>query len=104
MTGPGVKVEVCYADANGATRIALELGEDATLGEALAASRIALRLSLDLGFLSFGIFGIRADVDAPLRDGDRVEIYRPLIVDPKDARRRRAAKKRADAARAITQK
>jgi putative ubiquitin-RnfH superfamily antitoxin RatB of RatAB toxin-antitoxin module len=39
-----------------------------------------------------GIFGAPASPDAPLRDGDRVELYRPLISDPKQARRERAKK------------
>jgi putative ubiquitin-RnfH superfamily antitoxin RatB of RatAB toxin-antitoxin module len=39
---------------------------------------------------AFGIFGKRVGLNQPLADGDRVEIYRPLVVDPKEARRRRA--------------
>jgi putative ubiquitin-RnfH superfamily antitoxin RatB of RatAB toxin-antitoxin module len=42
---------------------------------------------------AFGIFGRRAKLDHPLKDGDRVEVYRPLTIDPKEARRRRASKK-----------
>ena len=95
-----VKIEVCYADTLGATRISIDLDDGATLGEAIAASRIIERLSLARELLSFGIFGKRAGVDARLRDGDRVEIYRPLIVDPMEARRRRVEKKRIGAVRA----
>lgn len=91
-----MKIEVCYADANGATRIAIELDEGATLGQALDASRISERLAFDRESLSFGIFGKRSALDALLREGDRVEIYRPLIVDPMEARRRRVETKRAD--------
>jgi putative ubiquitin-RnfH superfamily antitoxin RatB of RatAB toxin-antitoxin module len=40
----------------------------------------------------FGIHGKRASLDQPLAEGDRVEIYRPLAIDPKEARRRRAAR------------
>jgi len=41
-----------------------------------------------------GIFGRRVELDAPLRDGDRVEIYRPLVADPREARRRRVKRSR----------
>ncbi len=97
-----MKIEVCYADARGATRIAVELDPGATVGDAIAASRIVERLSLASDALSFGIFGKRANADTHLQDGDRVEVYRPLIVDPMEARRRRVEKKRADAARGGT--
>ena len=40
-----------------------------------------------------GIFGKRVRPDTPLTDGDRVEIYRPLALDPKERRRRRARKR-----------
>jgi len=49
---------------------------------------------LDLQAQAFGIFGKRARLDQPLAEGDRVEIYRPLAMDPKEARRRRAKRKR----------
>ena len=47
------------------------------------------------GSVRLGIYGKAVRTDAVLRDGDRVEIYRPLRADPKDLRRTRAAKKRA---------
>ena len=47
-------------------------------------------LALDRAKLGYAIFGQRARADTPLRDGDRVELTRPLVADPKDARRRRA--------------
>ena len=99
-----MKIEVCCADANGATRIAIELHDGATVSEALEASRIIERRSLDRQSLSFGIFGKRADIVTRLHEGDRVEIYRPLIVDPKEARRRRVEKRRVEAERLSTKK
>ncbi len=90
-----MKVEVCHADAHGAIRIALELPAGATVDDALAASDVFARLGLDPSTLSFGVFGRRAALTDVLADGDRVEIYRPLTVDPKDARRRRAEVRRA---------
>jgi putative ubiquitin-RnfH superfamily antitoxin RatB of RatAB toxin-antitoxin module len=91
-----VIVEVCYAEARGATRIAVTLEPGATVADAIAASAIVTTLSLDATALSFAIFGRRATPDAPLHDGDRVELLRPLKVDPKEARHRRVAKKRAE--------
>lgn len=99
-----MKIEVCYADADGAIRIAIDLDEGAMLSEALEASRIIERLLLDRENLSFGIFGKRAGIDARLHEGDRVEIYRPLIVDPKEARRRRVEKKRVETERLSSKK
>lgn len=90
-----MKVEVCYADARGATRIDVEVDAGATVGTAIAVSAIGERLSLDMDELAFAVFGRRATFDTVLEEGDRVELLRPLLVDPKEARRRRAVKKRA---------
>ncbi len=96
-----MKVEVCHARATGATRIPVVLEEGATLQDAVAASGIVSLLSLKMSGLTFAIFGRRAVGSAVLHDGDRVEILRALQIDPKQARHRRAEKKRAlaDAAR-----
>ncbi len=90
-----MNVEVCYAETDRATRIAVVLDEGATVGEALAASAILDRLGLDPERVSYAIFGRRAGTSTVLGEGDRVELLRTLVVDPKEARRRRAAKKRA---------
>ena len=87
-----MKVEVCYADPSGATRIDVALAPGATLNDALAGSGIEARLGLDRRALAFAIFGRRATLDAALHDGDRVEILRPLTIDPMEARRLRARK------------
>lgn len=52
---------------------------------------------IDIRQNGVGIFGRRAELDQELREGDRLEIYRPLIIDPKEARRRRAEKKKDQA-------
>jgi uncharacterized protein len=85
-----VKVEVVYARPQAADTVTLRLPPGATVRDALAASGF----ELDLEKQAFGIFGKRAGLDHPLTDGDRVEIYRPLAMDPKEARRRRAVRKR----------
>jgi hypothetical protein len=85
-----MKVEVIDARPEGARVVSVELPAGATLRDALAASGF----ELDPGKQAFGIFGRRAALDDALAEGDRVEIYRPLALDPKEARRRRATKKR----------
>jgi putative ubiquitin-RnfH superfamily antitoxin RatB of RatAB toxin-antitoxin module len=62
-----------------------------TGGSAAAKPRAWGSISaLDGATIGYAIFGQRARADTPLRDGDRVELTRPLVADPKDARRRRA--------------
>jgi hypothetical protein len=80
-----LRVEVVRALPGRADRVGLELEEGATVRAALAAAGQPETLAV-------GIHGRRAALDTPLRDGDRVEIYRPLGVDPKEARRKRALK------------
>lgn len=85
-----MKVELVYALPRSARTVKLELPAGATLRDALASSG----LEIDLEKQAFGIFGKRALLDQPLAEGDRVEIYRPLALDPKEARRRRARRRR----------
>ena len=83
-----LRVEVVHPLAEEQKVVRLELAEGATAGEAAAASglrREGLRL---------GIGGKEVKPGARLRDGDRVELLRPLAADPKDARRLRARKTR----------
>jgi uncharacterized protein len=89
-----VKVEVCYAETERATRVVVGLADGAVVADAVRASRIVETLALDPAQLSFAIFGRRATADTRLADGDRVELLRPLTFDPNTARHRRAEKKR----------
>jgi uncharacterized protein len=84
-----MKVEVVFARPEGAEAVSVELPPGATVREALAASGFQL-----LKDQAMGIFGKRVALDQPLSPGDRVEIYRPLAMDPREARRRRARAKR----------
>ncbi len=69
----------------------LELPDDANVGDAIALSGVQKAFpSVQIDDAHVGIFSRKATLDAALRDGDRVEIYRPLKIDPKEARRRRA--------------
>lgn len=81
-----MKIEVVRAWPRRFDAVALELGEGATLAQALAAAGF----DGDAGIVGYAVFGVRADADTVLRDGDRVELLRGLQIDPKEARRRRA--------------
>jgi putative ubiquitin-RnfH superfamily antitoxin RatB of RatAB toxin-antitoxin module len=86
-------VEVIYALRSRQHSVHLELADSATVATALAAiDRIAPFKDLDLDSREVGVFGRLVSREQALRPGDRIEIYRPLEVDPKEARRRRATR------------
>jgi uncharacterized protein len=87
-----IRVEVVYARREGADSVTVQLPAGATVRDALAAAGIAARHP-DADLRALGVHGKRVRADAPLADGDRVEIYRPLLQDPKERRRGRAAKR-----------
>jgi putative ubiquitin-RnfH superfamily antitoxin RatB of RatAB toxin-antitoxin module len=76
----------------------LRLPEGSTLADAVRASGLVERFGLPPSDASVGIWGRRRSADTIVRTGDRVEIYRALMVDPKEARRRRYRGQRAKAA------
>jgi putative ubiquitin-RnfH superfamily antitoxin RatB of RatAB toxin-antitoxin module len=86
-----VNVQVAYVGPEGTVLVDVEVGEGASIADALAASEIVTRLGLFEAALSYAVHGQRAERSTPLRAGDRVELLRPLIADPKEARRKRAA-------------
>jgi len=87
-----LNIEVCYAQADKQEVVRLRLPEGATLGEALDRSGLLSKHpEIDPKKNKFGIYGKLSKADAALRDHDRVEIYRPLIADPKEVRKQRAA-------------
>lgn len=87
-----IAVEVVYARPDAQLVIPLQLESGATLRLAIEQSGILQRFpEIDIETVKTGIFGKAAVKDAPLNQGDRVEIYRPLIADPKAARKKRAA-------------
>ncbi|HEX6736574.1 MAG TPA: RnfH family protein [Azonexus sp.] len=87
-----LNIEVCYALAAKQEVVRLQLPEGTTLGQALEASGLLAKYpDIDLKKNKFGIYAKLSKPDAPLRDHDRVEIYRPLIADPKEVRKQRAA-------------
>jgi uncharacterized protein len=86
-----LRIEVVYAVAPHDVRSSeLTLPSGATVADALRASRLLQGLSAEAAdALQAGIWGRAAALDARLRDGDRVELTRGLLVDPKEARRQR---------------
>ncbi len=81
-----MKVELVLATATGAVRQELELPTGTSVAEALAASRFRAEEPAALG-----IYGEVVSLERLLEDGDRIELLRPLVVAPREARRRRAA-------------
>lgn len=87
-----MKIEVAYALENKQTLLALEVDKGTTLKQAIELSGImASYPQIDLSKDKTGIFGKIAKLDTILRPKDRVEVYRPLIADPKQVRKERAA-------------
>jgi putative ubiquitin-RnfH superfamily antitoxin RatB of RatAB toxin-antitoxin module len=86
-----ITIEVAYADTRSQTILRLRVKSGTTVGEAIKQSGVLEQYpEIDLGLNKVGIFGKLARTDTLLSDRDRVEIYRALIADPKEARRRRA--------------
>ncbi|WP_156943083.1 RnfH family protein [Pseudogulbenkiania sp. MAI-1] len=90
MTNP-IEIEVAYARPERQLIAKLTVEPGTTARQAVELSRIAEQFpEIDLANLQLGVFGKAVKPDAVLREHDRVEIYRPLIADPKEVRRRRA--------------
>lgn len=91
-----IQVEVAYAKRDRQEVVRLQLPAGSTLRQAVEASGLVQRYpEIDLVKGRFGIYAKLAKVDTVLRDRDRVEIYRPLIADPKEVRKQRAAEGKA---------
>lgn len=88
---PAIRIEVVYALPEHQVMRQLSLPPGTTVEQAVKFSEISLLFpEIDLSRNKLGIFGKLVKQDRVLRDGDRVEIYRPLVLDPKDSRRKRA--------------
>lgn len=91
-----IAVEVAYAEPAQQAIVTLRLPAGASAGDAVRLSGLLERFpAIDWPGASIGIFGRPVSPRAPLAEGDRVEIYRALQVDPKEARRLRAARSKA---------
>lgn len=87
-----ISIEVVYARPERQEVLSLKLPAGATLLQAVEASGFpGKHPEVDLAKGKFGVYGKLAKPDTVLRDRDRVEIYRPLIADPKEVRKQRAA-------------
>lgn len=87
-----IQVEVAYALPDQQTVLSVRLPAGSTLNDAVQASGILRRHpEIDLSQQPLGVYGQLAKAETPLYDGDRVEIYRSLLIDPKEARRQRAS-------------
>jgi uncharacterized protein len=84
-----IRVEVIRAWPHRFDTVVLALPDAATVADALASSGFALD-----GISGFAVFGERVGSTDCLRDGDRLELLRPLQVDPKEARRHRASRRK----------
>ncbi len=88
-----IRVEVAFAEPGRQFLRGLEIAAGSTLADAIAASGVADILDIDVDSLDAGIWSKPAARERVLVDGDRVELYRPLRIDPKDARRERAKRR-----------
>ena len=88
-----IPIEVAYASADQSWLVPFDVEEGTTVQQAISRSGILKQCpEIDLEKNKVGIFSKIAALDVQVRAGDRIEIYRPLILDPKEARRLRAEK------------
>ncbi|MGB5452336.1 MAG: RnfH family protein [Sedimenticolaceae bacterium] len=91
-----ITVEVVFAKPGEQALEQLQMPADSTIEAAIRQSGFLERFpEIDLATNKVGIFGKASAPSVELRDGDRIEIYRPLIADPKEARKKRAAEGKA---------
>lgn len=89
-----VGIVVCYATPTQEFLREMEVEQGTTIGQAIEASGVLAAFpEINLVTQPVGIFAKKKTLDTVLRERDRIEIYRALVADPKDSRRRRAAKK-----------
>lgn len=87
-----ISVEVAYALPHHQEVLSLKVASGSTVSQAVEKSGILADFpEIDLATAKIGIFGKQTKLDVVLRDKDRIEIYRALIADPKEVRKRRAA-------------
>ncbi|HUW50886.1 MAG TPA: RnfH family protein [Sulfuricella sp.] len=92
-----ISVEVVYALPQKQEALSLKIKPGTLLSEAIEQSGILRDFpEIDLNSAKVGIFSKQAKLDTVLRDKDRIEIYRPLIADPKEIRKKRAAEGKGD--------
>jgi putative ubiquitin-RnfH superfamily antitoxin RatB of RatAB toxin-antitoxin module len=91
MSDKKIKIEMVYALPHEQTLLKLEVPEKSTIADAIKLSGLLEKYpEIDLEKGKFGMYGKLGKTDIVLREKDRVEIYRPLIADPKEVRKKRA--------------
>ncbi|QDG69372.1 RnfH family protein [Janthinobacterium tructae] len=96
MAEAGITVQVCYALPDSTFLRSVCVPAGTTIEQAVAQSGLLQAIpGIDLAVNMVGIYGKRKPLDSVLHEHDRVEVYRPLQADPKEARRRRASGKSA---------
>lgn len=86
-----IHIEVVAGVSERQLLLELDVPSGATVASAVQASKILKRLpQIDSEEIRFGVWGRVVEPEHPLKDGDRVEIYRPLALDPREARRQLA--------------
>jgi putative ubiquitin-RnfH superfamily antitoxin RatB of RatAB toxin-antitoxin module len=91
-----IQVYVCYGIEKREFIRTMQVEPGTTIGQAIEQSGVLEAFpDINLSTAPVGIYAKKKTLDTVLRERDRVEIYRPLVADPKDSRRRRAAKKDA---------
>ena len=94
MAEATIEVQVCYALPDSSFLRSLSVPAGTTIEQAVAQSGLLQAIpGIDLAVNMVGIYGKRKPLDSVLHEHDRVEVYRPLQADPKEARRRRASGK-----------
>lgn len=89
-----MRIDLAWVGGGEEVLVTVDVCEGASVDDAVAQALPALAGKVRSGDLVCAIFGRRVERDTRLRDGDRVEVTRPLVVDPRTARRRCAAGKR----------
>lgn len=88
-------IEIIYALPDEQKLITLEVDQGCTIESAIQQSGILSQYpEIDLAQQKVGIFSKVSKLEQELREGDRIEIYRPLIADPKEVRKRKAAEQK----------
>jgi len=89
-----MRIELAYARPDRQVIVAIDVAPGTTVSEAIEQSAIRKQFpEIEAEAGAVGIFSRKVPLDHVLREGDRIEIYRPLIVDPREARRQRARQK-----------
>jgi putative ubiquitin-RnfH superfamily antitoxin RatB of RatAB toxin-antitoxin module len=85
-----MNIGVCYADSDRQLWLRMDVPAESSVEEAIRYSGILSRFpEIDLRSQKVGIFGKLVKLDSTLKEGDRIEIYRAIVADPKTVRRRR---------------